>query len=157
MQAPYGSVFMKDSEFRGNGVGIYGGLAGHGEFYLYGIHADRIRVEDSSVAGVLLLLGVVANLSNSQLSRNEVAVDVRTTGSTYSTYLILDHCNLYGNAKMWNLEGGTSFATAALFSTASTLLRNGTPGDATGQYEITSYGNNATLNDNYFTATHPPM
>jgi hypothetical protein len=66
LQALGAKLVISDSQIRNNGVGVYGWQSASGvvsEEY-HGIYADRVRVEGSTICGVIVGSGVWARFVN---------------------------------------------------------------------------------------------
>jgi hypothetical protein len=156
VEAPTAKVFIKDFILRGNGVGIYGGIAGGASTaQTGGIFADRVRIEDSYLAAVRVLTNVGARISNCVIASNQVAFHIRAI--TGHSNVFLDHCTVVENHFIYTLESA-DFWNAYLGVAASSFFHNYANGTRIGGNTNTvSFGNNSGDNGlTFFDGSSPP-
>ena len=156
VQAPTGTLIVKDSDLRNNSVALYGALAGGGRGFDQpgGILADRVRLEGSGTA-VRILSDVGIVLSNSEITANDVAFDIQSA-TGFSSTVKVDRCSITRNASIFTLFGaGGPSGTSAIWAAAASILNYNGPPTKTGVTHVYSYGNNSVDFPAFFGNTFP--
>lgn len=152
VQAPAGKLFIKNSVFRNNGVGIYGAVTG-GSYVTTpgGVYGDHVHVENSGI-GVRAHSGVGMKLSNCTITENGTGVYIEASSDFAKVHL--DRCAIHHNANIYSLNDLGHYVW--IYMSGSIVFDNSLVGTKTGtRVGIFSYGNNSG-DLVFFTQIYPP-
>jgi len=157
VQAPAGTLFIKNSIFRNNVTGIFAGVAGGTT--VENISLDRVHVEKSNV-GIRLFNGTRIRLNESEITSNAVHFNAQVTGyGTAGIAIDVVRCIITGaGTELFHLEaiGGVGFPFVHFRAAGSHFSLNSN-GYKAGLVLVDSYGNNSVADSSLaFDSTYPP-
>ena len=134
-----GSLYVKDSQFRNNGYGIYVRRQ-NASTGMSRVNVDNVRIDHAN-AGFVHEGFVETNLRNVAISGSGTGIYALASNSVSGLYV--DHCTIGDSDTGIHLDGTSATGEVAFWITNSTVLSNGQSMVRTGPNSyVYSYGNN---------------